>query len=375
MLSYLFPQPKPALRLEYRRQSNINNISYVRYFSLFCCIIFSLHLLHHLRLGLHVFSAEMMPYTLIYAFCILYPGINLLVLSRVTELPSTGPLAGFIEMAFPSFMMSVAVILALLDAQFGHGISAYVLIAMTICFLAQGQLVFLAWTLAVSWAMLAFCLFMLLDSSVASPCAATAFSSSLVCLILAHFAEHKRIRQFERVTELQNSNRQLQMLSSQDPLTELLNRRSFGRVLEREMSRSDRFGHALSLIIIDIDNFKIINDTYGHVQGDEVIRQVAQSIRVHVRDVDYVGRMGGDEFVVLLIETDKAAALHIANRMCTEVSKIQRAADGHALSISIGLAQSQGESYTALIERADKALYEAKKAGKNRVRSAANSHS
>ena len=369
MLARLFPKPKAALELEYRRECNKNNLKYVWYFSLLACVVFGFHLVHHFRLGTVALSAEMMPYTLVYSFAIIYPALNMMLLSWLKDLPALTPVAAFIELAFPFFMASIAVLLSVLGVQYGQGITPFAIILMIICFLLQGQFLLLFWVVLIAWLVLSLLLVLTTSLPTASPSIAIGFTSGLACVMIANITEKMRIEQFEALSELNTSNRQLQLLSSQDPLTGLLNRRSFDRALEREMARSERFGHAMSLLIIDIDNFKETNDTFGHVFGDEVIKQVAQSIRVHVRDVDFVGRLGGDEFVVILIETDRPYAIQVADRMRIEVSKLATQPGQPSLSISVGHAQYEGESLTAFIERADQALYQAKKAGKNRVRS------
>jgi len=157
-----------------------------------------------------------------------------------------------------------------------------------------------------------------------------------------------------------------------DYLTELFNRRHFIELAEHEPARALRYQRPLSLLMIDIDNFKAINDTWGHGIGDAVLQKVAHMIRNALRDVDIVGRMGGEEFAAMLIETDLEQALLVAQRLCTTVADaIIVSHDGVPLqvTISLGLADLKGRDITfeSLLNEADMALYTAKQSGRNRV--------
>jgi diguanylate cyclase (GGDEF)-like protein len=158
-----------------------------------------------------------------------------------------------------------------------------------------------------------------------------------------------------------------------DELTRLANNRRFRELIEKEAARALRFGHELSLIMLDIDDFKQINDTYGHLQGDAVLRMIGRILDSESRGVDEPARYGGEEFVVALPETSLDGALELAERVRAriEAERIPRADDGGELSVtaSIGAASLPRSAATAeaLIAAADAALYEAKRAGKNRV--------
>lgn len=368
-MSRLFPKPRPAFEAEYVVECNTNNLKYVTYFSMLSVLVFGFHLVHHFRLGLEAISAEMIPYTLLYSFAIIYPLFNILFLHKLKDIPALTPVASFIQVLFPFFMGSIAVILSALSSIYGLGVTPFAIIMMVICFTLQGQFVLLASVVSIGFLVLSILLLMNTQPNVYSPLIAISFTTTLASIIIANVTEHMRINQFEVVTQLNANNRQLQKLSQQDHLTNLLNRRAIDHVLERELSRSERFNHDLSLLIIDVDDFKYINDAFGHVFGDQVLVEVAESIKLHVRDVDYVGRIGGDEFIVILIETTQDHAIMIADRMRGEVLKLKEKHQNANISISIGHASSDGESHVALIEKADKALYLAKRAGKNKVRS------
>lgn len=364
-----FPKPSAPHEAEYREVCSRNNLKYIKYFSVLCCVIFTLHLLHHFRLGWHAFSAEMMPYSVICLFGAFFPATVLLLLRNIHDISSSSPIAIVVEAAFPFFLATCAIVLSVFGAQFGQGITPFPTIMMGLCFLLQGQLTLLLWIVLIAWLFLSFGLVITLDVESATPSVAIALTSAILSIVVANFMEKMRVEQFTTVVKLRNNNRQLRQLSNKDHLTGLLNRRCFDRTLDREIARSDRFGHALSLLMIDVDNFKSINDTFGHVYGDDVLKKVANSLKLHVREVDYVGRLGGDEFIVLLVETEISAAIKIAERMRNEVTKI-KSSDGESIfSISVGHAQFENESMSAFIEKADKALYCAKREGKNRVSS------
>ena len=162
-----------------------------------------------------------------------------------------------------------------------------------------------------------------------------------------------------------------------DELTGLANVRAFVSILDREIERSRRFGTPLGLVMLDIDDFKRVNDTFGHQQGDEVLALVAGVLRDLSRDLDAPARYGGEEMAVVLPQTDAAGATQLAERMreAVEALQVPRAGGGEALRVtaSFGVASvpESASDRSELIAAADAALYRAKRAGKNRVESAA----
>ncbi|HSK15993.1 MAG TPA: GGDEF domain-containing protein [Gaiellaceae bacterium] len=159
-----------------------------------------------------------------------------------------------------------------------------------------------------------------------------------------------------------------------DELTQLANRRRFTETLSVEVRRADRFGDPLALVLADIDDFKQINDRYGHAAGDEVLRRFADVLRENVRDFDLPVRYGGEEFAVLLPETGLDGGEQLARRLQTALLRLRLpeiAADRPPVTASFGVAAfPAAASAEALLSAADEALYQAKAAGKNRVTSA-----
>jgi len=179
------------------------------------------------------------------------------------------------------------------------------------------------------------------------------------------------------VTAQKNLEEQLRALATCDSLTGAANRRHFVELAQREHERSLRAGAPLSLCLFDADHFKGINDQYGHVAGDHVLSALAQAARGALRASDVLGRLGGEEFAMLLPDTDLAGALVVAERVRVAVAasevqggEVRSAGTSGAIrvTISIGVAErGPGESLEALLKRADRSLYAAKDAGRNRV--------
>ena len=150
-----------------------------------------------------------------------------------------------------------------------------------------------------------------------------------------------------------------------DDLTGALNKASLYTEIEREIVRSIRYTRPTSVLMIDLDNFKAVNDSMGHLRGDQTLKDVVAQIRYSVRETDMVARFGGDEFAVLLTETDITQARQVSHRILDEVKKILPPYCG--LSIGISSLRSHGETADSLLHRADQALYKAKTAGKNQM--------
>ena len=190
--------------------------------------------------------------------------------------------------------------------------------------------------------------------------------------------KHHLTQAFDRekalAEKLEEANRNLKILASKDPLTGLYNRQFLNELLEKEWSRSQRFSYALSVIMADIDNFKKVNDEYGHQAGDTVLKKIAEILSENLRGNDYLARYGGEEFIFVLPQTDLTGACTAAERFRKSVHQLIIPVNNNhklLLSISCGVSTAYPEriddNIDALIQRADNALYEAKRSGKDRV--------
>jgi diguanylate cyclase (GGDEF)-like protein/PAS domain S-box-containing protein len=164
---------------------------------------------------------------------------------------------------------------------------------------------------------------------------------------------------------------ELRRLSDTDPLTGVLNRRGFLKVAQRELKRLRRYGRPLALIALDLDHFKRVNDRFGHDAGDMLLKRAAQICQATVREVDYVARLGGEEFILLLHDADDSAAWQVAMRIRGEFERAEVQVEGGIVkataSLGIAVATPGEESIAQLMRRADEALYRAKATGRNRV--------
>lgn len=171
-------------------------------------------------------------------------------------------------------------------------------------------------------------------------------------------------------TELRAVIAQADEVSHIDALTFLPNRKRIIADLQHEIIFSDRYGTPLSISMVDIDHFKNINDNYGHVAGDEVLRKLAMELRNHIRHPDTIGRYGGEEFLVVLPHSTAKAASEQAQRLCKYIQSlaIPWGDNEIVLTLSIGIAQfrTKEEDWQSFLSRADRALYQAKNKGRNR---------
>jgi len=165
-----------------------------------------------------------------------------------------------------------------------------------------------------------------------------------------------------------NQTKFYEALANKDDLTGILNRRGFLEKAQEELSRAKRFKRPFSLAFIDVDNFKTVNDQFGHKAGDELLKMVAVEIRECIRATDQVGRLGGDEFAVLFIESDQDSAV-LAFKKCHQMVTEKIAIQAWPVSLSAGVITytSSNLSLTELLEKADNWMYQVKKSGKNNV--------
>jgi two-component system cell cycle response regulator len=185
-------------------------------------------------------------------------------------------------------------------------------------------------------------------------------------------SRNARLELRRRNADLEGMLTRTEQLAMTDAVTGIFNRRRFVDMLGREFATARRYGHPLSLMLLDLDGFKAVNDTDGHAAGDDVLRHVAQIVSGGIREVDACARYGGDEFGVILPHTEALAAEIVADRIRARLEHEREEWEGAAshVSLSVGIASTADSSLKTpedLVEAADRALYEAKRAGRDRV--------
>lgn len=174
-------------------------------------------------------------------------------------------------------------------------------------------------------------------------------------------------RVVQRTEELKEATDQLEELERTDALTDIHNRYSIMKILDTEVDRAKRYGNPLSVFMYDVDHFKRVNDTHGYRVGDDILYSLTKVVKDSLRDIDIVGRYGGEEFLVIMPSTILSDAIDVAQRVCETVSN-HKFSQIKQLTISIGLVElGKDESMDMFFTRADKLLYKSKESGRNRV--------
>ena len=197
-------------------------------------------------------------------------------------------------------------------------------------------------------------------------------TGALDYLVKGEISSHSMERSLRYALKLAETLEKLRQMATRDQLTGMLNRREFDRILAEEEERSQRFGHPFSLVLIDIDHFKSVNDTHGHQVGDVVLQAVAKRLSNGLRTVDRAARFGGEEFALIIMQADRKAAMDAAVRACEAVAQtpIPISADKSlAITVSAGVAEmpANAKNGAELVAASDKALYAAKARGRNRA--------
>jgi two-component system chemotaxis response regulator CheY len=188
--------------------------------------------------------------------------------------------------------------------------------------------------------------------------------------LIARVAIGMRILKLEE--QLNEAHHKMEILAMHDGLTGLFNRRAIEEHAEAELDLVKRKGRTLSILLLDIDHFKSINDQYGHKTGDDALRQLAQILTGNLRQYDRAGRWGGEEFIVILPDTQLSEAVNVGERLRVKVAETKLSLEndgGFSMQISVGVASASSHypSLIRFIDAADQALYKAKQSGRNRV--------
>ena len=195
-------------------------------------------------------------------------------------------------------------------------------------------------------------------------CKAQIDSKKLELIAINETLENRLV---QRTEELKEATDKLEVLSTTDSLTDTHNRYSIMKILDLEVDRAKRYNNPLTIFMYDIDHFKRVNDTHGHKVGDDVLYALTKVIKKTLRDIDIVGRYGGEEFLVIMPSTLLHDSIDVAQRVCETVSE-HKFKTVPQITISIGLVELQrDETMDMLFTRADKLLYKSKNSGRNRV--------
>ncbi len=194
---------------------------------------------------------------------------------------------------------------------------------------------------------------------------------TLVFNQMADRLRHSRAEIMATNQAMQQQNQVLETLSITDSLTGLYNRSKLDAILSDQLARFERTQREFTLLMMDIDHFKTLNDTYGHITGDEILSGVAQILVHSIRSIDFAARYGGDEFIIILVETSAEHAQKTAERIRSQVENMRYGSTGSTITVTVSIGivrcQSADTTPTAVFARADRALYEAKHAGRNRA--------
>lgn len=291
--------------------------------------------------------------------------IAFVALSALGYRPGVLPLGASARCIYIHWMFSAAIILSdfLLTDGFRYGLVGVVAGVFFVSLITQTTRGFL---LAVSAPFALFVACAAVDRPLPELANDIVFYLLAMAIAFVLMAMIRYLRRSEALLE-----EELMRQATHDSLTGLLNRGRLNELAAREMALARRHGRPLAVLMLDIDRFKLVNDTYGHDVGDMVIRRLADACREQMRTVDHVGRFGGEEFVCILPETDQSAALACAERLrqVMERQRVESARGEVRFTVSIGVAlyDSAHGDWDALLKDADTALYRAKQSGRNRV--------
>lgn len=297
---------------------------------------------------------------------------------RAQARPSSAYLLRLLPEYASVLILAWAVVLTVMDQAISTSINPFInaAVGVSIVFLLRPRSALAI--LVLGWCALAWTLGLttdnpaLLTTNRMNAASASALALLVSILLWRRYAQTELLQRALAASnqQLETQRAELETLATRDPLTGLFNRREFVHQAEDELARAQRHGTALSLLMVDLDHFKSINDQFGHPTGDEVLRHVAQLMVHAVRQTDRVARFGGEEFVLLLPDTTETEALHLAEKLRHKLAGTPVPGRGIFVTASIGLAcRSAGSTLTldTLLQHTDQAMYQAKHQGRNRT--------
>jgi diguanylate cyclase (GGDEF)-like protein len=367
-LKVLFEKVPPEFRKEYRIAQNRDNLSRLEVFSLFVMALALISLFSRvLTSGESLFSDRMLPFTVLFTAEALISLFFILFVYLFVRKVDASYYGGII-LFFVMQVLAWAAVLSLYNFRIEGDFSAYILGVITIALVYRTgplRMALLLCLTAVGFSVG----YLLFGGGVKiglRPVNALMYSA--MGWFISLFLEKNQRTNFLYGKLLEKKNEELVEMSFRDPLTNLYNRRYFIEFLENQLAFSRRTASPLSVILMDLDFFKKINDSMGHIIGDSVLRELSLLIQGLIRDSDIVARYGGEEFIVILPQTGLASASGVAERIRETVKQTDFRGLPWSLTLSAGVTELRnGDTQETMLARADQRLYTAKISGRDRI--------
>lgn len=367
-LKDLFEKVPSEYSREYTLEQNRDNLSRLEVFALFVLALAAISLFSRsLTSGEMFLSHRMLPFTVLFTaealFSLFFVTFSVFFIRKIGEMFYDG----FVLVYVVQILFWV-VVLSLYNFRIEGDFSAYVLGVITLALVYRTQPVRMA--LLLSLTAVAFSAgYMLFGNPVhigLRPVNALIYSG--MGWFISLFLEKNQRRNFLYGKLLQKKNEELEEMSFRDPLTGLYNRRYFIEFLDNQLAFSRRAEVPLSIVLMDLDHFKKINDSMGHLVGDTVLREFSRLVQGLVRESDIVARFGGEEFIIILPQTGKSAAAGVADRIRDTVKRSDFRGLPWSMTLSAGVAELRdGDTQETLLSRVDQRLYTGKMTGRDRV--------
>lgn len=355
------------LYIKYNFSKYSENITHIKIFSGFTTLFSFLLLIGNLYFTEGQYNKYYKLYPIIYLALMFINGGALYFTASKRFLVATF-IGELLHHLYALFFLLLLTSLTILDIGFAGQLTAYTIGVIFISLIFRTRL---RWFFLISLVSL---LFLLTGIYLLNPSpllfmnyAVNSVAIFFLGLLIFYINEKNRRSNFVTKNFIEHQHRDLKELVKKDSLTGLYNRRHLNEVLPVECERARRYGRRVAMMVIDIDHFKKINDTYGHLKGDLILTQVAAIIKESIRQTDTATRYGGEEFVALLIEIEESAAYKCAERIRTRCESTAFAGVTWPVTVTIGLSIYEGEDPELFFSNTDKLLYYGKENGRNRV--------
>lgn len=288
---------------------------------------------------------------------------------QMRDVPALSGLTVLLEISYPFFMGLVVTLLGIMGVAQNGDFIPFVAGMFVLAIMLQGHYLALLVLLFSCLVLISFGIFYNLPLEQATPKVMICFTVVVASAFIARLSEIARIEQFERINELSEKNQLLEELANNDPLTQIFNRKHFEELLDEKIALAMSNNLALGLILLNVDNFKWINHKYGYKIGDQILVQLAILIKDHLTEMDICCRYDGDEFSILLCESNTEQAIKVAQQLLKIINEHDFEHIGKTLTVSIGHSQYRAQPADKFIQCGETVLAESKRSGKNRVTS------